>query len=334
MRHPYYLTSFEKVPGSVSGHSIVDICEDLQEVSNAAFRSLVNNLSLSSGPQVVINDQMISPTEHGDELYPWKRWHVQGDPYGSTNKPVDFFQPQSNIQELLLVISSVNTMADERSAIPRYLTGESLSGGAGRTSSGLAMLMNNAEKVLQFVCANIDGDVIRPAIQAMYDMVMLTDRTGMLTGREEIRVEGSQATIQKETQRQRQLQFLQLTANPVDMQIVGLIGRARVLRAISGGLDLGDDIVPDDDTLQSQQEAQQRLQAAQAAVSAHAQAAGVQPPGQPPQPGGRGRGSAQGVGSPPAAPAGAAQAPSPGPATPAMFAPPANTVQPPGQPGG
>jgi hypothetical protein len=55
-RHPYYVTSFEKVPGAVVGNALPDILADVQEVSNAVLRALVNNLSISSGPQVVVND--------------------------------------------------------------------------------------------------------------------------------------------------------------------------------------------------------------------------------------------------------------------------------------
>jgi hypothetical protein len=243
---------------------------------------------------VVINDEMIAPTEHSDELYPWKRWHVVGDPLGNQREPITFYQPQSNAQELLLVINSMNTQADEQSAIPKYLTGESLSGGAGRTSSGLAMLMNNAQKVLQTVAANVDDDVLEPCLHGMYDMIMLTDTSGLLTGEEDVRVLGSEAAIQQETQKQRQLQFLQITANPIDGPIIGMMGRARLLRAISGDLGLPDDIVPDDQTLQSQIDAQQRLQTAGQALVAHAQGQGVAVPGQqggPDQQGGPGQSS-------------------------------------------
>lgn len=308
-RVPYFLTSFEKIPGTVAGHSLTDILEDIQEVQNATFRSLVNNASISSGPQVVINDEMVSPTESGDELYPWKRWHVQGDPLGNQRDPISFFQPQSNVGELLQILNQMNTMADELSAIPRYLTGESLSGGAGRTSSGLAMLMNNAQKVLQTVASNIDEDVMDPLLSYLYDMIMLTDTSGILTGEEQIRVRGTTVAIQRETERQKQLQFLQITANPIDMQIVGEIGRARVLRAVSSDLGLPDDVVPDDQTLQSQIDAQKRMMAAGQAIASHGQAQG-----QPPQPGAAnppGHPGTPGAGgdAPPPGPGGAASAP-------------------------
>jgi hypothetical protein len=334
-RHPYYLTSFEKVPGTVAGHALPDILEDIQEVANAAYRSLVNNLSISSGPQVVINDEMVSPTESGDELYPWKRWLVQGDPLGNQREPISFFQPQSNVQELLLVINSMNTMADEQSAIPRYLTGESLSGGAGRTASGLSMLMNNAAKVLQTVAANIDTDVMEPVLEGLYDMIMLTDTSGILTGEEQIRVKGSEVQAQQDTERQKQLQFLQITANPIDAPIIGEIGRARLLRAVSKGMGMPDDIVPDDQTLQSQIDAQKRLQAAGQALVAHAQGQGLNPAGADgpiqgkqggQQPAGQAGSGGQGPG--PAAQAQGRQAPSPTPARHADFAQPVNAFAP------
>ena len=124
------------------------------------------------------------------------------------------------------------------SAIPKYLSGN-YSGGAGRTASGLAMLMGNATKILQTVAANIDRDAIKPALDSLYDMVMLTDTSGLLTGQENVRVMGVQVAVQKETLRARQMEFLQATGNPIDMQIIGPQGRAAVLRSVAQGHRLG-----------------------------------------------------------------------------------------------
>lgn len=276
-RHPYFITSFEKVPGTPVGNGLPDILNDIQEVSNATLRSLVNNLSISSGPQVVVRDDMIANGEDGDSLYPWKRWHVQGDMMGmqgQTQKPVDFFQPNSNAQELLGVYTKFGEIADELSAIPRHMSGANPGSGAGRTASGLAMLMGNASKILQTVAANIDRDVIDPALTSLYDMIMLTDETGILNGDENIRVMGVNVAMQRETQRVRQLEFLQMTANPMDAQIIGIPGRAKLLRAVSNeiGLD-GEGIVPPDDEIAA---TMQQAQGAGLAGDA-AQAQGDQP---------------------------------------------------------
>ena len=256
-RHSYFVTSFEKVPGTPVGNGLPDILSDIQEVCNASLRALVNNLSISSGPQVVVNDDRLSPDEDGEELYPWKRWHVQSDPMGNNSQvPISFFQPVSNAQELLGVYQKFNDMADELSAIPKYLSGQS-SGGAGRTASGLAMLMGNASKILQTVAANIDRDILEPLLGQLFDMLMLTDQSGLLTGEEQVRVMGVNVAIQRETQRARQLEFLQITANPIDAQIVGPKGRAALLREVAGTLGLpGEQIVPSEDEINKMQQAQ------------------------------------------------------------------------------
>lgn len=273
-RHPYFITSFEKVPGTVVGNGLPDILNDIQDVCNASLRALVNNLSISSGPQVVVNDDRLAPDEDGEELYPWKRWHVQSDPMGNNaQKPVDFFQPNSNASELLGVYQKFSEIADEISAIPRYLSGAG-AGGAGRTASGLAMLMGNASKVLQTVAANIDRDVLDPLLRQLLDMILLTDQTGLLSGDEVVKVLGVNVAVQKETQRSRQLEFLQITANPVDTQIMGPKGRAAVLRSVAStiGLD-GQPIVPSDDDLDKQMQAMQMAAMAQAGAAAQGEQA-------------------------------------------------------------
>ena len=279
-RAPYYISNFEKIPGTMAGYGLHDLLDDIQSVGNAAIRSLVNNLSISSGPQVVINDQVLQPGED-DQLYPWKRWHVSFDPMiTGTSKPVDFFQPNSNAQELMGIFEKFSLLADDVSAIPRYMTGSEKVGGAGRTASGLAMLMGNAAKTLQNVAASIDRDVMQPLLDALYDMCMLT-MPGVFRGDEQVVVKGVNYAVKREQDRMRQLEFLQLTGNPIDMQIVGMEGRANIIRSVAGNLGLDHEkVVPDDEELKAQQMAMQQQAAAQQAAAA----AGGSAPGQPGQP--------------------------------------------------
>jgi hypothetical protein len=280
-RHNYFITSFEKMPGTPVGNGLTDIIADLQEGANSTLRALMNNMAIASGPQVMVNDSRLAAGEDGEELYPWKRWHFEDDPIaGQSQVPISFFQPNSIAQELLMVYDKINGMADDASAIPRYLQGSS-AGGAGRTSSGLAMLMGNASKVLQTVAANVDRDIFDPLLTSLYDIIMMTDNSGLLTGDEQVRVMGVTVAIQRETQRSRQLEFLQITANPIDMSIMGPEGRAQVLRTVSEGIGMpGSEIVPSDDVLKEKvaaaaQMAQQQAQPQQAAAG---QAQGNQAP--------------------------------------------------------
>lgn len=280
-RHPYFMTSFEKVPGTPMGNSLCDVLADIQDVANASLRNLVNNMSLASGPQVVVLDNRFSVVEDTDELYPWKRWHMADEPGQGALPPVSFYQPQSNAAELLGVYEKMTQIADELSAIPRYVTGSGASGGAGRTASGLSMLMNNATKVLQQVAHNIDMDVMYTMLQSLYDLLMLT-RPGLLRGDEAVAVRGVSTVIAREAERARQLEFLQLTANPLDMQIMGMEGRAEVLRAIADDLGMNvDRVVPTPEMMAERQK--QTLQAQQAQAAATGEG-GLSPGTQEPAP--------------------------------------------------
>lgn len=265
-RHPYFITSFEKVPGTPVGNGLTDLLADLQESANATLRSLINNISIASGPQVVVNDDMLAPEENGEDMYPWKRWHVRNDPMTSNGKqPISFFMPASNAQQLIAVYQEFVSIADDVSAIPKYVGGQA-GGGAGRTASGLAMLMGNASKILQTVSANIDRDVIEVSMLQLFDLLMLTDTSGMLTGEERVTVQGVNVAIQRETLRQRQIEFLTATNNPTDQKIMGVKGRAVVLRSVSTTIGMpGEEIVPAEDQIDKMAQAQVQ-QAAQGPI--------------------------------------------------------------------
>ena len=239
-RPNYYSTSFDKQPGTIYGSGVAEVLSDIQDVMNAALRALVNNMAMASGPQVFFNEELLNPNQNS-QLYPWKQWRYTTDPANPQGQPVGFFQPDSNAQELLGVYGRFNEIADEVSTIPRYMTGNQNIGGAGRTASGLAMLMSNANKALQNVAENIDDDVFEPVMQTLYDLVMLTDETGMLRGDESIKVNGVRNVVKQEQDRVRQLEFMQLTANEFDMPIVGP-QRAKIIQQVANRLGLEVDI--------------------------------------------------------------------------------------------
>lgn len=276
-RAPFYMSNYEKVPGALMGYGLPDLLEDVQSIVNATARALVNNLGIASGPQVVVNDAVLAAGET-DDLYPWKRWHVNFDPMisSASQKPIDFFQPTSNADILMTVYERWSQIGDEVSALPRYMMGNERVGGAGRTASGLSMLMGAASKTLQNVAASIDRDIFKPMLETLYDMIMLTS-PGIFRGDESIAVKGVSHATKREQDRMRQLEFLQITANPIDMGIIGPQGRATVLRSVSQNLGLEHDkVIPDDATIQQQMQQQ--------AMMAQQQAQQGAPPGQTPHP--------------------------------------------------
>jgi hypothetical protein len=281
-RKPYYLTSYEAKPGSVDGKGVADLCRDTQAMMNAAARALANNMGISSGPQVGVNVSRLPPGEDITEMHPWKIWQFQSSEYNDGSQPLQFFQPNSNANELMAVFEKFSARADEDTMIPKYMTGGHQPG-AGRTSSGLSMLISNAGKGIKQVINNIDKNVIVPAIERLYQDNLRYNEDPDLIGDVHISARGASSLVVKEAEAIRRNEFLQLVLNsPVAQQIVGLDGTAELLRDAANNLNTNPDrIVPDRpkmSIIQQQAQAIQQLQQQLMMMTGQGQ------PGQPGQP--------------------------------------------------
>ena len=260
-RKPYYVTSYENTPGSVAGKGVTDLCRDAQAMVNSAARSLANNMGISSGPQVGVNVSRLPPGEDITEMYPWKIWQFQSSEFNDGSQPLQFFQPNSNAGELMTVFEKFSARADEDTMIPRYMSGENTPG-AGRTSSGLSMLISNAGKGIKQVITNIDHNVIVPAIERLYQDNLRYSEDPDLVGDVKCVAKGAASLVVKEAEAVRRNEFLQLVLNsPVAQQIVGMDGAAELLRDAAKNLNGNvDRIVPDRPTLSTIQQQQQVIQ--------------------------------------------------------------------------
>ena len=259
---PYAKTSFIKCPGAFWGKGIPEIIEDLQGVCNAAARALVNNMGIASGPQVELNVERLPPNEDITNITPWKIWQVISDPTGSSAPAIKFNQPESRAAELVAVYEKFSRLADDHSGIPAYVYGDMNVQGAGRTSSGLSMLMGAAGKGIRQVVMHIDSDVVKPIVGRQFVYNMRYDEDESIKGDVEIVAKGAINLAVKETVNMRRIEFLNATANPVDLEIIGRDGRAAILREIAKGLQMpSDDVVPS----REKAEYQGRIQAAAAA---------------------------------------------------------------------
>lgn len=285
-RKPYYLTSYEAKPGAVDGKGVTDLCRDSQAMVNATARALANNMGISSGPQVGVNISRLPTGEDISDMHPWKIWQFQSSEYNDGSQPLQFFQPNSNANELMAVFEKFSERADEDTMIPKYMTGGHTPG-ASRTSSGLSMLISNAGKGIKQVISNIDQNVIIPAIERLYHDNLRYSEDPDLVGDVNINARGASSLVVKEAEAIRRNEFLQLVLNsPVAQQIVGMDGAAELLREAATNLNTNPDrIVPDRQRMtqmQQQQQVIQQLQQQLAMMSGEMQQAG--PDGQPVEP--------------------------------------------------
>lgn len=240
---PYYKTSYEKVPGSWDGNGVADLVRDCQSMCNHAARSLANNMGIASGPMAYVNIERLPPGEDITQMYPWRIFQVNSDPYGSAAKPVEFFQPTSNAEQLMAIYEKFSVLADEYSGVPRYMTGDAPAQGAGRTASGMSMLMGNAGKSIKQVVGNVDLDVTQPLIERLYYYNMKYSDDLELKGDVKVVARGVNVLVAKEQAQVRMNEVLNIVAsNPLFLDIVGEEPIADLLREVTKPLNM--DIVP------------------------------------------------------------------------------------------
>jgi len=267
-RRPYEIASWRPIPGAFWGTALPEIMRDVQTMCNAAARSLANNMGIASGPQVEVQVDRLADGEEVTQMYPWKIWQTTSDKTGGGQPAIRFFMPEMKAAELMGIYNQFAKQADEVTGIPNYIYGSgSGASGAGRTASGLSMLMDNAAKGIKNAIINVDK-VTEMVIERFYVHNMMYNPDPYIKGDFKVMCKGAMGLIAREQIQVRRNEFLAATANPVDLQIVGPEGRAYLLRELAKGLQMDTDkIVPAPEYMKFKQEQiQQAMSQLQAAM--------------------------------------------------------------------
>lgn len=263
---PYCKVSFIDIPSSFWGYSLIDVLKDLQDGANALARAIINNSALSSGPMIERNIDRI-PKEEPKTITPWSIFDSHD--LGMANAPAyRFYQPQLTANALVQVLMYYIKLADELSGVPPYAHSLVNAGGSVRTASGLSMLMESSARGIKEVVKAVDVGIIEPTVkrQYFYNLVNFygtTERVPDLN----IKAKGSITLMNRMAQVSKVMQLLQITNNPIDLQLIGLEARKSMLENIFSGFGVNIQLEPDiNSVLQNlQQQIQHPQQAGQSA---------------------------------------------------------------------
>ena len=288
-QRPYEISSWRNIPGAFWGTALPEVMRDVQIMCNSSARALANNMGIGSGPQVEVAVDRLADGEDLTQMYPWKIWQTTSDKTGGNQPGVRFFMPDTKAAELMGVYNQFARQADEVTGIPNYIYGGGSGGsGAGRTASGLSMLMDNAAKGIKTAIGQVDK-VVEMVVNKFYIHNMMYNPDPYIKGDFKVVPKGAMGLLAREAVQVRRNEFLAATNNPVDLQIVGPEGRAYLLRELAKGLQMDTDkLVPTTEALKFKQQqieqamqtlaATQQQQAGQQALPAPADAAGGPPP--------------------------------------------------------
>ncbi len=244
----YWKISFRPRKNQFWGDGVLDLIADVQDMCNASARNLVNNMGITSGPQIGVDTDAMPAGEKITNIKPLKIWQFSmKDVNSSTRAPIWFFQPKSVINELIKTYEFFSREADNKTGIPKYAYGQGGDGsGASDTASGFSMMMNNASRNIKQVIRNLDR-LIKGSIDGVLLHLKMTDDDPVWQKTDvNIKAKGTTSLIAKEQAQVRRNEFLNIVLqSPEVLQIIGQDGLANILRPMTSDLNLeAPDIVP------------------------------------------------------------------------------------------
>lgn len=209
---PYYVLNWEPDESTVFGYGVPYALRDPQRIANAAWRMVLDNAGLSTGPQIFMRRKGIVPADGVWQLTPRKIWYVNDEitKVRDAVMPVDI---SGHFGELFSIYDKALEMAEQDSNLPKVTQGEHSQ--ARETFSGLALRTNIANLPQRRVIKNLDDHVIKPFVTNMYDYNMQFNENNDIKGDYEVLALGSDVLVTREIQAQILLQMMQFASDPI-----------------------------------------------------------------------------------------------------------------------
>ena len=289
MGRPLCKAQFYDAPDSFFGNSLAQRLIAYQRILNACLPALVVNMNMTCAPIAWVSDasRLLDKTPNGLKLQGGKVIAFKGQIAGvnvSNGPPMGVLRVDSRIGEILEVMNMAIKRVDDVSGIPSYTYGQNVTGGAGRTYSGLAMLTEAANRVMKMIIDALDRLVIRKMVKMDAYRLMLYDDSIGYTGDVEVVPTGVMGIILKQQEMQKVLQLMQMVvSNQFLVQTVGPRGLMEIFRQVLETYDVAniDKIIPSKQSLDIQEYVARLQQAAMAQQGQMAMQGGQQQAGQP-----------------------------------------------------
>lgn len=208
---PYDFFVWEKVAGSVWGYGVPYLMRAQQRVLNAAWRQMMDNSGVTSGPQIIVKAGTIQPADKQWQLSARKIWYATDD-VDDVRKAFTAVEFNSHQAELANIIKMAMELADQETGVPAITQGEK--GAAPDTVGGMQMLMNSANVVLRRLVKQFDDMITKPHIRRYYDYNMMYSTDEEIKGDFSVDARGSSALLVRDIQNQSFLNLLAAAANP------------------------------------------------------------------------------------------------------------------------
>lgn len=212
---PYDMFVWQTRPGMCWGMGVARQIRSPQRQLNAANRAMLENAAKSSGPQVVIDTDCITPLNGVWEIVPNKLWkRVPGSSLVDVQKAFWVFNIDNQQERLQAMIELALRFAEESTGLPMILQGQ-MGEKDVDTLGGMRMLMNNASSVLRRLAKNWDDQITSRHVGRYYNWLMEYGENPNEKGDFIIEARGSSTLVERDIQNQELAFMLDVSANPI-----------------------------------------------------------------------------------------------------------------------
>lgn len=163
---PYCVSTWIKDPSSIFGIGAPMLMRDQQRVVTQVWHMMLDNASVSSGPQVALNKEYIEPADGLWEISPYKAWYLK-DPMLKVQDAIQFFYPPNITDSLQPILDLSRRFAEEESLTP-MIAGGMQSPQTQESATGALIMQQASTTLLDYLAEEWDDQVTDKIIRRMY----------------------------------------------------------------------------------------------------------------------------------------------------------------------
>lgn len=199
-QRPFYVASFEPIPGAFWGECPVTRLRDVQRVCTATIVAMVRNMGLASGVLGEVESDRVIDDEDVNVILPNTIREVKSV-IGIQGRAYNFYTVPDISHQLLNVFERFMQYGYETIGIPRVAFGSTENiGTLGRTSGGVAMVLNQASKSVKFALRVLEENIIEPVVQSYIDYELMYSLDETIKGDIRVHARGVSGIVEKESQ--------------------------------------------------------------------------------------------------------------------------------------
>lgn len=198
---PYDLMPWQSRVGSWDGIGVAEQIMTCQRGLTGAVRAMMDNASISSGPQIIIDSSLIEPADGRWAITPNKLWRkkLNAEAMDDVRKAFTIVNIETLQQELLNIINYWTKAAENVTQLPMLLQGQEDQGEVAKTLGETQIRNNNGSTVLRRITRTFDDKITEPHIGRYYEWLLLHGPEDA-KGDFQIDALGSTALVERDTQ--------------------------------------------------------------------------------------------------------------------------------------